>query len=165
MRLRNSADRNEGTRLSRVPQPVEGKPQVRAANATGLQTQASRFIISGGISAVFDYGLTTILQSGFGFAPTPARAGGVLLGTAVAYLINRRWTFQAAPSARRFLAVVVLYLLTFFLNIGLYKVAFHLLESWGASEWIAITAAFVFAQGITTVVNFLVQRIFIFKVR
>ena len=39
----------------------------------------------------------------FGAGPVLARSVGFIFGTITAYLINRRWAFQAQPSMRRFL--------------------------------------------------------------
>lgn len=36
-----------------------------------------------------------------------SKALSFIAGTMTAYLINRRWTFQAAPSRSRFLAVIL----------------------------------------------------------
>lgn len=135
-----------------------------SGSAMGVGTQAFRFIISGGISAIFDLGLTAILQLGFGLSAGMSRSFGFVLGTIVAYLINRRWTFQAEPSKRRFAAVALLYVVTYFVNVGLHMVGYNLLSGWGLSELFAVVIAYVVAQGTATVVNFLVQRKFIFNV-
>lgn len=135
-----------------------------SGSAMGVGTQAFRFIISGGISAIFDLGLTAILQLGFGLSAGMSRSFGFVLGTIVAYLINRRWTFQAEPSKRRFVAVALLYVVTYFVNVGLHMVGYNLLSGWGLSELFAVVIAYVVAQGTATVVNFLVQRKFIFNV-
>lgn len=135
-----------------------------SSSAMGVGTQAFRFIISGGISAIFDLGLTAILQLGFGLSAGMSRSFGFVLGTIVAYLINRRWTFQAEPSKRRFAAVALLYVITYFVNVGLHMVGYNLLSGWGLSEVFAVVIAYVVAQGTATVVNFLVQRKFIFNV-
>ena len=76
-------------------------------------------------------------------------------------LINRRWTFKAPPSRVRFAAVVVLYAVTFAAQVGINRV---LNEALG-DEWWVTPFAFVVAQGTATVINFVVQRVVIFRLR
>jgi putative flippase GtrA len=86
-----------------------------------------------------------------------------IAGTTTAYLINRRWTFQAEPSKRRFASVVALYGLTFAVQVGLFAVLFPwVLATWG-SQTVAQVVGFVIAQGVATTVNFIVQRTVIFR--
>ena len=89
------------------PQPVE-LPVDERESALPLPAQLTRFIITGGFSAIVDFGLLVILM-GLGLGHTPAKAISFIAGTTTAYLINRRWTFNAAPSRARFIAVVILY--------------------------------------------------------
>ena len=97
--------------------------------------------------------------------PLYVKALSFVAGTTTAYLINRRWTFRAEPSRRRFLAVVVLYAVTFALQVGLFSVLFTALTRAGLGELTVQVIAFVIAQGVATTVNFVVQRAFIFRLR
>ncbi|WP_084495360.1 GtrA family protein [Nocardia shimofusensis] len=126
-----------------------------------LKTQIIRFTVTGGLSAIVDFGLYLILLELVGLPVAVAKAIGFIAGTTTAYLINRRWTFQAAPSRARFLAVVALYATTFAVQVGINQLMVHLL----GREFLAVTAAFVVAQGTATVINFLVQRVVIFRMR
>ncbi|NMB22201.1 MAG: GtrA family protein, partial [Corynebacterium sp.] len=56
----------------------------------GLGTQAFRFIVTGGISAVVDLGLLALFQLVFGFPVPVARTISFIAGTTTAYMINRR---------------------------------------------------------------------------
>lgn len=124
----------------------------------GLKTQAARFIVTGVLSGIVDFGLTLLLMQ-FGMEHTPAKAIGFICGTTTAYLINRRWTFNAPPSTARFIAVVVLYAITFAVQVGLFDVMFRVLP-----EGILYTfVAYCVAQGTATIINFVVQRAVIFK--
>jgi putative flippase GtrA len=129
-----------------------------------LRTQLVRFVLTGGLSAVVDFGLLVALMA-LGLGHTAAKALSFVAGTTTAYLINRRWTFRAEPSRRRFLAVVVLYALTFALQVGLFSVLFTTLTDAGLSRLAVQVAAFVVAQGVATAVNFVVQRTVIFRLR
>ncbi|MFC4606088.1 GtrA family protein [Rhodococcus kronopolitis] len=145
-----------------LPLPVE-LPLVDEPGGTDvdLKTQLVRFVLTGALSAVVDFTVTMLLQGGLGLPRAVAKSVGFVLGTTTAYLINRRWTFNAPPSRARFVAVVALYAVTFAVQVGIYTA---LGEVW--SDTLLYNAlAFVIAQGVATVINFVVQRAVIFKIR
>jgi putative flippase GtrA len=127
-----------------------------------LRTQLIRFVVSGGISAVVDFGILWTLMH-FGVDYIWAKAVSFVFGTTTAYLINRRWTFQAEASKRRFFAVMALYGVTFAVQVGIWAAAYPWLDSWSGNRTIAQVGGFVLAQGVATTVNFIVQRMVIFK--
>lgn len=123
-----------------------------------LRTQLIRFALTGGISAVVDFG-TYQLMLHFGVYIHLAKAISFVLGTTTAYLLNRRWTFQAAGGGKQFASVFGLYALTFVVQIGVNALVLVFVQEsfWGT------TLAYVIAQGTATVINFIVQRTVIFK--
>jgi putative flippase GtrA len=126
-----------------------------------LGTQLWRFVVTGGFSAVVDYGLYILLNVTFGVQLDLAKTAGWVAGTTSAYLLNRRWTFQAPPSTARLAAVWALYITTFVVQVGINHVMVAALED----SWWRKPLAFVVAQGTATVINFVVQRAVIFKLR
>jgi putative flippase GtrA len=125
-----------------------------------LKTQVWRFIITGGLSAIVDYGLYVALLA-TGLHVNVAKTLSFIAGTTTAYLINRRWTFQAPPSRARFIAVVALYALTYAVQVGINYLLYLQFEN---RPW-QVPVAFVIAQGTATIINFVVQRSVIFRLR
>ena len=125
-----------------------------------LTTQAWRFVVTGGLSAVVDFGLY-VLFLWLGLHVNIAKTLSFIAGTTTAYLINRRWTFQAPPSRARFIAVVALYAVTYGVQIGMNYLFYSM---WDDKPW-RVPVAFVIAQGTATVINFVVQRAVIFRLR
>ena len=134
-----------------------------APQGASVLTHLYKFVIAGGISAVVDYGLTMIIQHAFGQSYPLAKAIGFIFGTITAYIINRRWTFEAEASAKKFVQTMSLYALMFAVQWGLAVSVNHLLLNAGASAFIAGTVGYVIGQGVATAVNFVVQRWVIFK--
>jgi putative flippase GtrA len=126
-----------------------------------LTTQAFRFIVTGGLSAIVDFGLYVLLYKVAGMQPDLAKTIGWMAGTTTAYLMNRRWTFQAEPSTKRLVAVWGLYITTFLVQVGLNHLFLRIFD-YSAT---GVVSAFVIAQGTATVINFVVQRAVIFKLR
>jgi len=132
-----------------------------------LKTQVWRFLVTGGLSAVVDFGLYLLFLRLFAMfwdvdedlRVNVAKTLSFIAGTTTAYLINRRWTFQAAPSRARFLAVVALYAVTFLVQVGI-NYLFYV--QFAGQPW-RVPVAFVIAQGTATVINFVVQRTVIFR--
>lgn len=138
------------------------EPIAEPGERLALRTQLFRFVVTGGLSAIVDFGLLNAFMA-LGLGYTWAKACSFVAGTTTAYLINRRWTFRAEPSKRRFAAVVALYGLTFAVQVGLWAVCYPWLLSATGSELVARIVGFVIAQGVATTVNFIVQRTVIFR--
>jgi putative flippase GtrA len=123
-----------------------------------LTTQVWRFVVTGGLSAIVDFGLYVLFLH-LGLNVNVAKTLSFIAGTTTAYLINRRWTFQAPPSRARFIAVCALYAVTYAGQVGINFLCYTRLDD---KPW-RVPVAFVIAQGTATVINFVVQRAVIFK--
>lgn len=156
-----TADNAAAEQGARVGDNFQSEHTTRAQRI--IQSQLVKFVLVGGFSAVVDFGSTALFTFAFGLSDGVAKALGFVLGTLTAYFINRRWTFQAEPSGRRFAITMVTYGLTFIVQWGLYKVSIPWLEGFDLNAFWVRAISFVIAQGTATVLNFLIQKFLIFK--
>ncbi|HCR86376.1 MAG TPA: GtrA family protein [Alphaproteobacteria bacterium] len=123
--------------------------------------QIKRFIICGGSAAITDF-LTYYLFLEL-FTPSPSKALSFICGAVVAYFSNKFYTFeQKQRSYYEMLRFGLLYLLTFFVNVGSNKLSLYLLAEL-LSEAQAVFFSFVIATFITMCCNFIGQKFFVFK--
>lgn len=144
--------------------PAEVVPRAVVADVerVGLGQQAVRYLGTGLMAAVVDFGLLLVLMA-IGVGYTPAKAVSFVAGTVTAYSLNRRFTFRAQPSRRRFVLTMLTYALTFVLQVGIFSRLFPLLAAERLPEFLVQSISFVFGQGAATVANFAMQRWLIFR--
>lgn len=120
-----------------------------------LVWQASRFLAVGVACAIADYSTYTALASA---GPIAARAASFIVGTTLAYLLNRRLTFNegARPGAGQPIAFAALYATTFLVAIIVNHEALRAVPAFVA--WAASQAA-------ATAINFVVLRTLVFSDR
>ena len=129
---------------------------------TGLFGQLARFVAVGALSALVDFGVYQLLLH-LGVWVHAAKAISFILGTTTAYLLNRRFTFTAAPGGkRRFAGFVALYATTFAINVGVNALALAVLPAATPARY---TVAWVIAQGTATAINFVMLRTVVFRSR
>lgn len=119
-------------------------------------------MLVGIFTAILDYSVTMLLTY-FGLHRSAAKAIGWVFGTVAAYLVNARWTFGAKVSGKTAVTVGLLYASTFAVQNLLYWLLESPLIALGFEGLTKNTIAFVIAQGVATVTNFVIQRVFVFK--
>lgn len=119
--------------------------------------QIKRFFLIGVGGAIVDYGTRWILLS-LGVLPTVSRAGSYIAGSTFAYYLNSRFTFGGNRSRPEMIRAALVYSLCFALAVIVdwacrttYSGAYYLQLSW------------VVSQGVATVVNFVLQKLWVFK--
>jgi putative flippase GtrA len=154
-----SADKLVATRRARRPARYPAPVTATRPVPAGLFGQLARFVAVGAVSALVDFGFYQLLLH-LGVWVHAAKAVSFILGTTTAYLLNRRFTFTAAPGGkRRFAGFVALYATTFAINVGVNALALALLPAMPARY----TAAWVIAQGTATAINFVMLRTVVFR--
>jgi putative flippase GtrA len=143
---------------------VDASPATAAATErrSRLVAQLTRFVLVGCLAAVVDYGIYQTLLH-LDLHASLAKAISFICGTTAAYLLNRRFTFDApgAGGAGRFTGFLLLYGTTFFVNVGVNAAALRLIPDMS----LRITICWLIAQATATCINFLVLRTVIFKRR
>jgi putative flippase GtrA len=126
----------------------------------GLLAQLVRFGLIGGFCALVDSGIYWLLLQ-TGLWVHGAKATSFIAGTTTAYFLNRRFTFAAVRSrgAGQLGGFILLYAVTFFVNVGTNALALPLLPEF---RW-KIAMAWILAQGTATVINFVMLNWVVFR--
>lgn len=133
---------------------------VSTSPSSSIRTQSQRFLLVGIGTLLLDYVCYRGLLA-LGMDLSPAKAAGFLVGTTAAYLVNRAWTFSARGGLTTMLSFVALYATTLVLNV----VTNAVLVAWLEGRALVIEIAFLVAQALTSLANFLGLRYFVFRDR
>ncbi|MDD9206804.1 GtrA family protein [Georgenia sp. 10Sc9-8] len=123
-----------------------------------LAGQAARFAVVGVLAGIVDL-VIYHLALGTGLWVHAARALSFVVATVLAYVLNRRWSFDVAGSRRRTTAFAALYITTFFAVLTLHALALAVLPM----TWWTTTAAWALSQAIGSTCNFIMLRLVIFR--
>jgi putative flippase GtrA len=124
----------------------------------GVVDQAARFVLFGVLSAGVDFGVYQLFLH-LGTWASLAKAISFVCGTVTAYALNRRWTFDSAGGAAPATRFAGLYSVTFFVNVGVNALGLHL---FAGRSW-QVPVAWVIAQAVATVINFVLLRTVVFR--
>lgn len=119
-----------------------------------LGKELRRFILAGLSAVATDLSLYYIMLNFLDH--DVAKAISFLLGTVVAFFINKYWTFEKhVKSYRELVQFGILYTVTLGLNVMTNRYILDITE--------IILLAFLLATGVSTVCNFLGQKFWVFK--
>lgn len=124
-------------------------------NTQTTATQLPRFIVTGLMAVATDY-ISYLLLASF-IAVDFAKGSSFILGSVVAFVLNKLWTFESEKKASTaLLPFIILYSSTFCVNVGLNH--FTLLYVSDIK-----TLAFLVATAASTILNFLGMKFWVFK--
>jgi len=119
-----------------------------------IKKELKRFLVAG-ISAVSTDLATYYLLLNF-LDTNTAKAISFLLGTIVAFVINKYWTFEKhEKSYKEIIKFGVLYSATLGVNVMINKIVLDMFD--------ITIVAFLIATGISTVLNFISQKWWVFR--
>jgi putative flippase GtrA len=121
---------------------------------TKLKKELSRFLVAGFSAVGTDLGSYYVLLN---LLPhDPAKAISFILGTIVAFIINKYWTFEKhETSVSQILKFGILYTLTLGANVMTNNLVLDLSRH--------VLLSFLIATGVSTVLNFIGQKWWVFR--
>lgn len=119
-----------------------------------INKEIKRFVIAGFAAVSTDLVTYYIMLNFFKF--DIAKMLSFFLGSIVAFMINKYWTFEKyKKSYKQIIKFGILYITTLAANIIINHFALYLLE--------LVFLAFLIATGVSTILNFLGQKFWVFK--
>ena len=134
---------------------TSANPSDKPHESPNIKQQLFRFFFSGCSAVATDFTVYFLLLDHIGHSP--AKLISFISGTLVAYILNKFWTFEAKQ--RSYIEVIkfcCLYCTTMGANVGTNKLVLLLFPKW-------ILLAFLAATGVSTVLNFIGMRYWVFR--
>jgi putative flippase GtrA len=132
-----------------------------------LRRELRSFIIIGIAATLIDFTLYSIFQHFIVYSI--AKTCSFLCGTTFTYLLNKFFTFkQTKHSNKEVLKFATLYSLSLIANVSVNSAVIHILKTYFSSfafltHPVVIIVAFVSATGVSTIINFTGQKLWVFK--
>lgn len=118
--------------------------------------QVSRFLVVGTSAVITDFILYFLLINFL--PPSVAKTISFIAGTVIAYIFNKHWTFEKSGKTRyEIVKFIVLYSSTLSANVAINALFLYIFPEY-------ILLAFLFATGTSTVLNFIGQKWWVFKI-
>lgn len=146
-----------------VAEPAADAPAESQVKRLGVVNQLFRFVAIGGFCAIIDFGTYSMLLGLAGWPTWLSKSISFILGTTASYFINRKFTFSAAGtgnSKAKAGAFALVYTVTFFVNTGSNELLVQLFQ---AHEPWQFTLFWVIAQGLGTLINFVMLKWVVFR--
>lgn len=114
-----------------------------------------RFLVGGGSAVIMDYLIYQLLLKN-GLDTSLSKAISFICGSIVGFIINKLWTFESKHfSKSEVFRYVILYTITAYINTIINNLVLLIFS--------LETLAFLCATGVSTVLNFLGQKYFVFR--
>lgn len=119
-----------------------------------MKKELFRFVVIGCTSVFIDFIIYYLLST---FIETYiAKSISFLCGSVVSYFLNKYWTFEASKKINRdWLKFSLLYMSTLLINTGMNMLVLKITDVY--------LLAFLFATGVSTVLNFIGMKWWVFK--
>lgn len=126
---------------------------IQANNKISIK-ELLRFLVGGGSAVVTDYAVYRILLAA-GMYVSVAKGISYVCGAAVGFVINKLWTFESKEfSKAEIVKYVLLYIISAAANAAVNKAIINISN--------IQMLAFLCATGVSTIMNFLGQKFFVF---
>lgn len=154
--IANSGVRRKSPDVEREPNSAPGMSAWDERRQT--RRQLARFLVVGSSSVGIDFAVYSLLAGGLGWPADGAKGLSYLAGVVVGFFGNKWWTFESARrSAGEPIAYLALYAMTLLVNVACNWAVLVVLGP-QRTGW-----AFLFATGVTTVLNFLGMKFVTFR--
>jgi putative flippase GtrA len=117
-----------------------------------------KFVITGILATILNYGVFYVLLQFFGVYYLISSSTGYISGVLLGFYINKKWTYESKTKAykKEIAQYFVVYLISLLVGLGILKLEVSVLH-------IHPLIANVFMIGVTTIMNFLGTRYFVFR--
>lgn len=120
-----------------------------------MKKEFLKYLVTGVLAVGTDYVSYILLLHVF--SHSPAKAISYICGMAVAFILNRHWTFQSTNKAHHdAFKFTVVYMSSLILNVATNKLALFILPAF-------VTFCFLVATGVSVVTNYIGQKFWVYK--